>query len=129
MTQKLPRRRIGDIDKPVLGQLMEVVEGATVPTARDLTGITSVKFTMINQATGVTKVNAATATVDDATTGKVSYALVAADVDTAGQFTAFFTVFTATVSGTFPVKALDLIMLIDSDTQSAEDVYAAALIA
>ena len=129
MSQSLPRYRIGDTQKPLLGTVSYVVEGATTPTARDLTGVTSVKFSMINLATGVTKVNEAAATIDHAATGKVSYSFKPADVDTAGKFLAFFTVYSSTVTDTYPVKTNDLMVLIDGDTLTAEQAYEAALVA
>ena len=129
MSQSLPQYRVGDTQRDLLCTVTYVVEGATTPTARDLTGVSSVKFSMVNAATGVTKINEASATIDDAGTGKVSYAWTSSDVDTAGKFWGFFTVYTSTVTDTFPVKRDDLIVLFGDDTQTPQEAYQAALTA
>lgn len=127
MSQSLPQYRVGDTQRDLLCTVTYVIEGATTPTARDLTGVSSVKFSMVNAATGVTKINEASATIDDAGTGKVSYAWTSSDVDTAGKFWGFFTVYTLTVTDTFPVKRDDLIVLFGDDTQTPQEAYQAAL--
>jgi hypothetical protein len=129
MSQSLPQYRVGDTQRDLLCTVTYVIEGATTPTARDLTGVSSVKFSMVNAATGVTKIDEASATIDDAGTGKVSYSWTSSDVDTAGKFWAFFTVYTSTVTDTFPVKRDDLIVLFGDDTQTPQEAYQAALTA
>jgi hypothetical protein len=129
MSQSLPQYRVGDTQRDLLCTVTYVIEGATTPTARALTAVTSVKFSMINAATGVTKIDEAAATIDDAASGTVSYAWADADVDTAGKFWAFFTVYTSTKTDTFPVKRDDLIVLFSSDTQTPQEAYEAALTA
>ena len=129
MSQSLPQYRVGDTQRDLLCTVTYVIEGATTPTARDLTGVSSVKFSMVNAATGVTKIDEASATIDDAGTGKVSYAWTSSDVDTAGKFWGFFTVYTSTVTDTFPVKRDDLIVLFGDDTQTPQEAYQAALTA
>ena len=129
MSQSLPRYRVGDTQRDLLCTVTYVIEGATTPTARDLTGVSSVKFSMVNAATGVTKIDEASATIDDAGTGKVSYSWTSSDVDTAGKFWGFFTVYTSTVTDTFPVKRDDLIVLFGDDTQTPQEAYQAALTA
>ena len=129
MSQSLPQYRVGDTQRDLLCTVTYVIEGATTPTARDLTGVSSVKFSMVNAATGVTKIDEASATIDDAGTGKVSYSWTSSDVDTAGKFWGFFTVYTSTVTDTFPVKRDDLIVLFGDDTQTPQEAYQAALTA
>ena len=129
MSQSLPQYRVGDTQRDLLCTVTYVIEGATTPTARDLTGVSSVKFSMVNAATGVTKIDEAVATIDDAGTGKVSYSWTSSDVDTAGKFWGFFTVYTSTVTDTFPVKRDDLIVLFGDDTQTPQEAYQAALTA
>ena len=129
MSQSLPLYRIGDTQKPLLCTITYTIEGATAPSAKDLSAVTSVKFSMVNCATGVVKINEAAATIDTAATGKVRYSWAAVDVDTAGRFWGFFTVYTSTVTDTYPVKRDDLIVLIGSDTLTPDEAYQAALTA
>jgi hypothetical protein len=129
VSQEIRRYRVGDTQRPLLATLSYTIEGATLPTALDLTNATSVKFSLINVASGVTKINEAAATVDEAAEGKVSYNWSTADVDVAGKYVGFFTVYTSTVTDTYPVKTNDLVVLFDGDTQTAEQAYEAALLA
>lgn len=120
-------RRVGDT-REALSAYIKAYNEAGVLTVEDLTGST-VTFTMINMADGVTKVSAASATVDDATAGKASYTFVSADVDTAGKYAASFEVTTSGATSNFPVGRQDLVVLIDSGTQTAEVAYEAAVAA
>ena len=82
MTQNVPHeRRVGDTTK-VYSAVLKYTDTAGVDTVKNLTGL-SVTFTLINAATGVTKVSAAAATIVTAASGIVSYDFVSADVDTA----------------------------------------------
>lgn len=58
-------------------------------TVVDLTAQT-VKFRMVNAATGTVKVNELAATIDSAVNGQVSYTWLSADIDTAGEYWAQF---------------------------------------
>jgi hypothetical protein len=120
-------RRVGDT-REALSAYIKAYNEAGVLTVEDLTG-SAVTFTLINLADGTTKVSGAAATVDDATTGKVSYDFVAADVDTAGKFAASFIVTTSAETSHFPVGQAELIIFIDSDTQTGLQAYEAAIAA
>ena len=119
------RRRVGDTIQTLSATLKYKNESGTL-TTRDLTGLT-VNFKMVNTADGTTKVAATSATVDDAANGQVSYDFASADVDTAGIFAASFVVVDATETGHYPVGTRDLVILLDSDTQTAEEAHAAAV--
>jgi hypothetical protein len=89
-----------------------------------------VTFKMINAATGVVKI-AATATgvtVVSAPAGTVDYAFASTGVDEAGVFWGTFIVTASGVADSVPVRQNELKIVIDSDTQSGEDAYAAAVV-
>ena len=119
------RRRVGDLREAIAVYIKANNEAGTL-TIQDLSSST-VTFTMINMADATTKVSAASATVDDATAGKASYTFIAADVDTAGKYAASFEVTTSAKTSNFPVGRQDLVVLIDSGTQTAEVAYQAAV--
>ena len=119
------RRRVGDLREAIAVYIKADNEAGTL-TIQDLSSST-VTFTMINMADATTKVSAASATVDDATAGKASYTFIAADVDTAGKYAASFEVTTSGATSNFPVGRQDLVVLIDSGTQTAEVAYQAAV--
>jgi len=121
------RRRVGDLREALSVYIKADAEDGTL-TAENLTGKT-ITFTMINMADGTTKVSAASATIDEAATGKASYDFASADVDTAGKYSASFIVTKSTETSHFPEGAQSLIVLIDSDTQTAEAAYDAAVLA
>lgn len=116
-------RRVGDTRTPISVQLVQKNEiGLHIPT--NLTDLT-VSFKMVNSKDGTTKVaaNSDGITIDDALTGKVSYDFVSDDVDTAGIFWASFIVTQETETDTYPVDSKDLLVYINSDTQTAEEAY------
>ena len=121
------RRRVGDL-REALAVYIKADNEAVVLTAENLTG-KSVTFTMVNMADGTTKVSAAAATIDDAATGKASYDFVTADADTAGKYAASFIVTESSETSHFPAAQRDLVVLFDSDTQTAEEAYEAAVAA
>lgn len=82
-------RTQGDTRTP-LGAILQQRDENGVLTAVDLTGKT-VSFKMINAA-GFSKVALTTATIVTAAAGKVSYDFQNADVDTPGEYTAWFVV-------------------------------------
>lgn len=127
MTQQVHRRRTGDTITVLPVTIMRP-DSTGVATAVNLTGLT-VKFRMVNAATGVEKVAETTATVVTAASGTVNYDFSSSDVDTAGIFDAWFVVYSGSETDTFPVRKHGLQVYIDSDTETAEEAYEAALMA
>lgn len=78
-------RAVGDTES-ISGQIVDLNEDVI-----DLTGLT-VTFRMVDNDTGTVIVDDETATIQDATTGKVYYQPAAADVATAGMYACYFTV-------------------------------------
>ena len=118
-------RRVGDTSK-VYSAILNAKNVSGVDTVKDLTGL-SVTFTMINAATGVAKVSAQSATIVTALSGIVSYDFLAADVDTAGIFWGSFRVTESAQTDTYPASPSEGPIWIHSATQTAQDVYAAAM--
>lgn len=119
------RRRVGDT-RTVLNATLKQPNESGVLTVVDLTGKT-VAFSMVNAATNAVKVNAQTCTVTTAASGQCHYDFVSADVDTAGVYWGTFTVTESTETDSFPVDAKRLKIIIDSDTQTGEEAYQAAV--
>ena len=127
MTVNVPHeRRVGDTAK-VYSAILKYKDTSTPPVVqvKNLTGL-SVTFTMINAATGVAKVSAASATIVTAASGIVSYDFVSADVDTAGIYWGSFTVTESAEPDTYPASPCEGPIWIHSATQTAQQVYAAA---
>jgi len=127
MSQVVHRRRVGDT-RTVLPVTLQQANESGVLTAVDLTGLT-VAFSMVNAATGATKI-AATSTgvsVVTAASGTVNYDFSAGGVDTAGVYYGTFRVTQSGETDAFPVAQKGLKICIDSATQTAEEAYAAAL--
>lgn len=127
MSQVVHRRRVGDT-RTVLPVTLQQANESGVLTAVDLTGLT-VTFSMVNAATGATKI-AATSTgvsVVTAASGTVNYDFSAAGVDAAGVYYGTFRVTQSSETDAFPVAQKGLKICIDSATQTAEEAYAAAL--
>ena len=81
--------------------------------AVNLTGAT-VKFSMRVEPAGTVKVNAATATIDDAEAGQVSYNWTASDTNTADDYEAEFQVtFAGGAVQTFPGRNWIAVHVID----------------
>ena len=116
---------MGDTSK-VYSAILNAKNVSGVDTVKDLTGL-SVTFTMINAATGVAKVSAQSATIVTAVSGIVSYDFIAADVDTAGVFWGSFRVTESVETDTYPASPSEGPIWIHSATQTAQDVYAAAM--
>jgi hypothetical protein len=128
MTQNKPHeRRVGDTTK-VYSAVLTYKSIAGVDTAKDLTGL-SVTFTMINAATGTTKVSAAAATIVTAASGIVSYDFVAADVDTAGIYWGTFIVTETAETDTYPAAPDDGPIWFHAATQTAKAAYESAVAA
>ena len=85
--------------------------------ALNLTG-KSIKFRMVHEtgsSKGTVKVNNATATIDTAASGQVSYTPDAADVDTAGLFACYF-IDDDTIDRLFPYDGANLLLEIVAET-------------
>ena len=127
MTQQTHRRRVGDT-RTVLPVTLQQPNESGVLTVVDLTGKT-VQFKMVNAATNAVEI-ALTSTgvsVVTAASGTVNYDFSAAGVDTAGVYWGTFVVTESGETDAFPVRTQDLRILIDSDTQTAEESFQAAL--
>ena len=127
MSQVVHRRRVGDT-RTVLPVTLQQANESGVLAAVDLTGL-SVTFSMVNAASGATKI-AATSTgvsVVTAASGTVNYDFLASGVDTAGVYYGTFRVTQSSETDAFPVASKGLKICIDSATQTAEEAYAAAL--
>ncbi len=127
MTQQVHRRRVGDL-RTVLPVTLQQPDSSGVLQAINLTGLT-VTFKMINAADGTTKI-AATSTgvsVVSASAGTVNYDFSSGGVDAAGVFWGTFLVTESGQTDAVPVRQKDLKIVIDSDTQTGEEAYAAAI--
>jgi hypothetical protein len=127
MTQQVHRRRVGDL-RTVLSVTLQQPDSSGVLQAINLTGLT-VTFKMINAADGATKI-AATSTgvsVVSASAGTVNYDFSSDGVDAAGVFWGTFLVTESGQTDAVPVRQKDLKIVIDSDTQTGEEAYAAAI--
>ena len=127
MTQQTHRRRVGDT-RTVLPVTLQQPNDSGVLAAVDLTGKT-VQFKMVNAATNIVEI-AMTSTgvsVVTAASGTVNYDFSGAGVDTAGVYWGTFVVTEGGETDSFPVRTQDLRILIDSDTQTAEEAYQSAL--
>lgn len=127
MTAQIHRRRVGDL-RTVLPVTLQQPNSSGVLAAIDLTGLT-VTFKMINAADGTTKI-AATSTgvsVVSAAAGTVNYDFSSGGVDAAGVYWGTFLVTESGQTDAVPVRQKDLKIIIDSDTQTGEEAYAAAV--
>lgn len=127
MKQQTHRRRVGDT-RTALSVLLQQENEAGVLTAVDLTGLT-VSFEMVEALTGDDKIATTISgvTVVDAEEGIVDYVFSSGGVDEGGIFYATFTVTESGATDSFPVMAKGLRVMIDSDTQTAEEIYKAAV--
>ena len=127
MTAQVHRRRVGDL-RTVLPVTLQQPDSTGVLAAINLTGL-DVTFKMINAVDGSTKI-AATATgvsVVSAAAGTVNYDFSSGGVDAAGVFWGTFLVTESGQTDAVPVRQKDLRIIIDSDTQTGEEAYAAAV--
>ena len=127
MTQQIHRRRVGDT-RTVLPVTLQQPDSAGVLQAVNLTGLT-LQFKMVNAATGATKIalTGTGVTVTTAASGQAQYDFSAAGVDAAGVYWGTFVVTQSSETDSFPVRTQDLKICIDSETQTAEEAYQAAL--
>jgi len=84
-TERITLPRIVGNTEKIYGQFL-----TNDKTAIDLTGRT-ITFRMVNLETGAAKVDDASATLETASSGIVSYTPSSGDVDTAGAYAAYFT--------------------------------------
>ena len=121
------RRRVGNTRTPLYATLKQPDSAGDLQVI-NLTGL-AVKFSMVNAATGTVKIveTDTGVTVETAASGTVKYDFSAAGVDTAGIYNAWFVVYDGAEPDHVPVKRQDLRILIDSDTLTAEEAYAAAV--
>lgn len=118
-------RRVGDTQQ-TYSAILQAKNTSGVMTPRDLTGL-SVTFSMVNAATGATKVSSQPATIVTAASGIVSYDFAAADVNTPGIYWGRFTVTQSGETNTYPADPTDGIIWIHGHTQTAQQAYKAAL--
>ena len=124
MTQVTHRRRTGDLRTVLPVVLKQANEAGTLQVV-NLTGLT-VEFALVNAATGAVKIaqTSTGVTVVTAASGTVNYDFSAGGVDTAGVYWGTFVVIQSGEEDSFPVAQQGLKILIDSDTQTAEQAYA-----
>jgi hypothetical protein len=125
--QQAPRRRVGDTLTPLFVTINQK-NNAGVSAAYNLTGLT-VKFKMVNAATGAEKIAATETgvTVETAASGTVKYDFSSGGVDAAGKFYGSFIVISSAENDHAPPEHDHYVILIDSDTQTAEEAYEAAV--
>ena len=103
---------VGDTLTPMGAQLRRR-NAAGILEDVDLTGLT-VKFQMVDEdGTAVVAETTTGVTVVTAAEGKVQYDFQAADVDEAGTFYGWFTVYSGTEKDTYPVGGRKLVIRID----------------
>lgn len=127
MTAQIHRRRVGDL-RTVLPVTLQQPNSSGTLAAIDLTGL-DVTFKMINAADGTTKIAATSTgvTVVTAASGTVNYDFSSGGVDEAGVFWGTFLVTESGQTDAVPVRQKDLKIIIDSDTQTGEEAYQAAV--
>lgn len=127
MTAQIHRRRVGDL-RTVLPVTLQQPNSSGTLAAIDLTGL-DVTFKMINAADGTTKiaVTSTGVTVVTAASGTVNYDFSEGGVDEAGVFWGTFLVTESGQTDAVPVRQKDLKIVIDSDTQTGEEAYQAAV--
>lgn len=102
---------VGDTLTPLGVQLKQIGEDGVLAVV-PLTGKT-VKFSMVDaNGTKIVDKSATGVTVVEEATGKVKYDFRAADVDTAGMFTAYFHVYDGEECDTFPAPHEQLLIVI-----------------
>jgi hypothetical protein len=124
---QIHRRHVNDTRTPLFARLVQPNESG-VNTVVNLLGL-DIKFKMVNAADG-SEVIAETesgVTVESESNGTVKFDFGAADVEDAGVYYAWFVAYDSTESDHFPVRKQGLRVMIDSDTQTAEEAYAEAV--
>ncbi len=118
--------RLGDT-LVVLESILKRKDTSGVLAVRDLTASTSVKFSMVNRATGVTVIDEAAATIVTAASGLVRYTFSAADIGTPGVYNYTWTEYVSTASTSYPVRPFDGTIWIHGANQTALQAYQAAV--
>lgn len=111
----------------VLESILKRKDTSGVLAVRDLTNSTSVKFSMVNRATGVTVIDEASATIVTANAGLVRYTFSAADIATPGVYNYTWTEYVSTASTSYPVRPFDGTVWIHGANQTALQAYQAAV--
>lgn len=123
MSINAPRRHVGDTLRP-LSVLLTQEDEVGVSAAVNLTGKT-VKFKMVNAGDGTTAVALTTTgiTITSATLGKVEYDFATDNTIGAGVYWGYFVVTDTGETDHFPVGPNRYKILMDSDSQTAEEAY------
>ncbi len=90
---------------------------------RDLTGSSSVKFSMVNRATGVTVIDEDAAQIVTAVDGLVRYTFNAAYIGIPGVYNYTWTEYVSTATTSYPVRPFDGTIWIHGANQTAEEAY------
>ena len=90
---------------------------------RDLTSTTSVKFSMVNRATGVTVIDEDSASIVTAADGIVRYSFSAEDIATPGVYNYTWREYVSTATTSYPVRPFDGTIWIHGANQTAEEAY------
>ena len=98
-----------------------------VLAVRDLSSTTSVKFSMVNRATGATVINEASATIVTAASGLVRYTFSAADIGTPGIYDYTWREYVSTATTSYPVRPRDGVIWIHGATKTAQEAYSEAV--
>ena len=132
MVQQIHRRHVGDTTKTLNVRLWYVDENDNT-VYHDLTSLLAgaITFRMMNAATDAYEIaetaTGVTFTADDQ--GNVVYDFSDAGVDTAGIYYGWFEVTESAETCTYPRERTGLRIEIDSDTQTAQEAYDAAVAA
>ena len=111
----------------VLESILKRKDTSGVLGVRDLSSSTSVKFSMVNRATGVIVIDEASATIVTASAGLVRYTFSPADIATPGVYSYTWTEYVSTESTSYPVRPFDGTIWIHGTNQTAKDAYQAAV--
>ena len=129
MTQVFPIH-LGDTLTP-LACIMKYIDVDNVLQSLDLTSNVSgdIKFKMVNKANGVVTIPLTSTGVSFTadTNGFVEFTFSVTQVSKAGIYNGYFIYYDGANYRTFPITTGDLVIEIDSDTESAQDAYSRVL--
>ena len=98
-----------------------------VLAVRDLTGSTSVKFSVVNAASGAAVITEASATIVTPSAGLVRYSLSASSFTAAGIYHYTWREYVGAAHADYPVRPRDGVIWVHSATQTAQEAYDAAI--